>query len=90
MKLDCNINNNKIELLDCQVDLVLKCLEFYSYMYQFMYPRSGKSETKEENLKISLVTDTYHQILNQYKNPKIENDINKLIRGFDDKLKKVS
>ena len=59
---------NKIELLDCQVDLVLQSLEMVCYMYQFIYPRSQKSMTKEENLRVSLVTDTYEQILNQYKN----------------------
>ena len=60
-----NINKNKIELLNCQVDLILRSLEFYAYTYQFIYPRHGKSETLEENLRISLVRDTYHQITNQ-------------------------
>lgn len=58
---------NKIELLDCQVDLVLKSLEMVCYMYQFIYPRGQKSMTKEENLRVSMVTDTYEQILNQYR-----------------------
>lgn len=58
---------NKLELLDCQVDLILKSLEMVSYMYQFIYPRSQKSLTNEENLRISLVKDTFEQILNQYK-----------------------
>ena len=69
--LDFNINSKKkikIELLECQVDLLLKSLQMYCYMYQYIYPRSQKSLTKEENLRISLVTDTYEQILNQYKN----------------------
>lgn len=59
---------NKIELLDCQVDLILKSLEMVSYMYQFIYPRSQKTLTNEENLRISFVKDTFEQILNQYKN----------------------
>lgn len=66
--LDFDINStekNKIELLNCQVDLILRSLEFYSYTYKFIYPRRGKSETLEENLRISLVRDTYHQITNQ-------------------------
>lgn len=66
--LDFDVNStekNKIELLNCQVDLILRSLEFYSYTYQFIYPRRGKSETLEENLRISLVRDTYHQITNQ-------------------------
>lgn len=69
--LDFNINSKKkikIELLECQVDLLLKSLQMYCYMYQYIYPRSQKSMTKEENLRVSLVTDTYEQILNQYKN----------------------
>ena len=70
------IRKNKIELLDCQVDLILRSLEMYSYMYQFIYPRAGKSLTNEENLRISLVTGTYEQISNQFgiskKNNKLE------------------
>jgi hypothetical protein len=69
--LDFNINSKKkikIDLLECQVDLLLKSLQMYCYMYQYIYPRSQKSMTKEENLRVSLVTDTYEQILNQYKN----------------------
>lgn len=57
---------NKIELLDCQVDLILRSLQLVSYMYQFIYPRSQKSLTNEENLRISLVTDTFEQISNQF------------------------
>ena len=68
---------NKLELLDCQVDLILKSLEMVSYMYQFIYPRSQKSLTDEENLRISLVTDTFEQISNQFekveKSKKIDN-----------------
>lgn len=71
MKLDFNLENNKknkIELMNCQVDLVLRSLEFYCYTYQFVYPRAGKSASDEENLRICFVRDTYHQILNQYDN----------------------
>lgn len=70
-----SIRNNKIELLDCQVDLILKSLEFYCYTYEFIYPRAHKSKSTEENLRISLVTDTYEQILNQYNRSKKENPI---------------
>ncbi len=59
-------NKNNIELLDCQIDLILKSLEFYNYTYKFIYPRTKKSKTLEENLRISLVNDTYEQILSQY------------------------
>lgn len=71
MNLDFDVDNirkTSIDLLNCQVDLILKSLEFYCYTYSFIYPRSNKSATKEENLRISLVRDTYHQILFQYKN----------------------
>ncbi len=69
------IRKNKIELLDCQVDLILKSLEMYSYMYQFIYPRSNKSLTNEENLRVSLVRDTFEQILNQFNDSKNRNKI---------------
>ena len=79
MKLDFDINNirkNQIELLDCQIDLILRSLEFYAYTYQFIYPRRHKSESKEENLRICLVRDTYEQILNQFGISKKQNPIN--------------
>ena len=80
MKIDFDIDSirkNKIELLDCQVDLILKSLEFYNYTYKFIYPRTKKSKTLEENLRISLVNDTYEQILSQYnKNNLTENENN--------------
>ena len=69
MKLDFDANvirKNNIELLDCQVDLILKSLEFYMYTYQFIYPRRRVSESKEENLRICLVRDTYEQISSQF------------------------
>ena len=77
-----SIGKNQIELLDCQVDLILRSLEFYIYTYQYIYPRRGKSQTAEEDLRISLVNDTYHQIMNQFgisrsKNP-ITNKFDKI------------
>lgn len=73
-----SIRKNKIELLDCQVDLILRSLEFYCYTYQYIYPRRGKSESLEENLRIHLVRDTYEQILNQFGISKSENLIKPL------------
>lgn len=70
-----NIRKNEISLLDCQVDLILRSLEFYLYTYRFIYPRRGKDESDEENLRKSLVFDTYNQILNEYNSSKIENPI---------------
>jgi len=69
------IRKNKIELLDCQIDLILRSLEFYAYTYQFIYPRRHKSESKEENLRICLVRDSYEQILNQFGISKKQNPI---------------
>lgn len=78
-----NINKNKIELLNCQVDLILRSLEFYAYTYKFIYPRRGKSETLEENLRISLVRDTYHQITSQLNlNEQIYYNYNKFKKDF--------
>lgn len=79
MRLDFDINSirkNRIELLDCQIDLILRSLEFYSYTYTFIYPRTGKSESKEENLRKNLVRDTYNQILAEYNSSKEKNPIN--------------
>ncbi len=93
MKLDFDINSvrkNKIELLDCQVDLILRSLEFYSYTYQFIYPRRGKSETKEENLRICLVRDTYEQILNQFGISKLENPILENFNESENYLRKIA
>lgn len=69
MKLDFDtdsIRKNEISLLDCQVDLILRSLEFYLYTYKFIYPRRKESETEEENLRKALVRDTYFQILDEY------------------------
>lgn len=69
MKLDFDIDSirkNEISLLDCQVDLILRSLEFYLYTYKFIYPRRKESETEEENLRKTLVRDTYVQIQDEY------------------------
>lgn len=68
MKIDYNkenINKNKIELLDYQVELVMRSLELYCYIYRFAYPRK-KLQSEEEGLRISLVIETYEQIMAQY------------------------
>ena len=90
MKLDFDVDSirkNTIELLDCQIDLILRSLEFYSYTYQYIYPRRGKSETLEENLRICLVRDTYEQILNEFGISKTENSIEE---NFENKFKKIA
>ena len=60
-----NIKEYRISLLDCQVDLVLRSLELYGYTYRFVAPHKVP-ETREEDLKIALVRDTYEQILSDY------------------------
>ena len=78
MELDFDIDSirkNTIELLDCQVDLILRSLEFYNYTYQFIYPRTKKNKRKEENLRICLVRDTYDQIYRQFAQSKRDNPI---------------
>lgn len=93
MKLEFDVNNirkNKIELLDCQIDLILRSLEFYSYTYQFIYPQRGKNKSKEENLRVSLVRDTYHQILDEYNNKNFQSYRNEFLQGFESNSKKVA
>ncbi len=93
MKLDFdtdNIHSNKIKLLDCQVELILRSLEFYCYTYQYIYPRAGKNRTKEENLRVHLVRDTYHQILSQYANKNYISSKIDLLENFEDNFKNIA
>lgn len=63
-----NIEKQEIGLLNCQIDLILRSLEYYAYTYKFIYPRSGNNfSSKEESLRISLVQDTYFSICKQMK-----------------------
>ena len=55
----------ELKLLDCQIELILNSLELAMHTYQFVYPRRRKSESREENLKISLLRDTYENIIAQ-------------------------
>lgn len=90
-KLDFDIENigkTNIELLNCQIDLILRSLEFYCYTYQYIYPRHGKAECDEENLRISLVRDTYHQIAYQVTNMSSKDFMNFSI--IEKNFKKIS
>lgn len=71
------MEKHEIKLQDCQVDLLLKCLELYLYNYSFFIGRKKESENKEENLKLSLARDTYEQINSQII---LENKAKKLIK----------
>ena len=90
-KLDFDIENigkTNIELLNCQIDLILRSLEFYCYTYQYIYPRHGKAECDEENLRSSLVRDTYHQIAYQVTNMSSKDFMNFSI--IEKNFKKIS
>lgn len=92
-ELDFDINStkkNKIELLNCQIDLILRSLEFYSYTYNFIYPRRGKSESLEENLRKSLVRDTYHQITSQLQVDESEYKIQKDFNEDENYFEKIA
>lgn len=77
MKIDFNtnsINPVKIKLLDSQVDLIMRSLELYAYIYRFAYPGNRKYLDREEELRISLIINTYEQISSQYNyNSKFKN-----------------
>ncbi len=85
-----HIRKHDISLLDCQVDLILRSLAFYKYTYEFIYPRRKENKSLEENLRISLVRDTYEQIFTQYANSKYnyEKLVNK--EFLDKNYKKVA
>ncbi len=86
MKFDLDtIRKNKIELLDCQCEIVLKSLEYYCYSANFLYDRNRKYTSREDELKIALVTDTFHQISKQFAESKNKNKIIQI-----EKKKKVS
>lgn len=86
MNLDFDINscNSKtLELLDCQIELILQSLEFSCYACNFMSKSNRKSKTKEENSKMSLITDTYNQILEQYNESRRNSNVqNKNVKKF--------
>lgn len=89
------IDNTKLELLDCQVEVVLKCLEYYCYSANFLLERNGSYTTKEDEMKISLITDTYNQIMfQQGKSRKRANLIKDRLKTKDnidsDIIKKIS
>lgn len=49
-----------IELLECQVELILKSLEFYLNAY-------NQFSDNNKNIERNILTDTYNQILNECK-----------------------
>lgn len=71
-----NIRNNKFELLDCQVDLILDALKLYIDIYRLFASKQNSEENRNEEFREALVRDTYNQILNQFGKSKKENPIN--------------
>lgn len=76
-------------MISIQVDLILRSLAFYKYTYEFIYPRRKETKTLEENLRISLVKDTYEQIFTQYTDSKY--NYKKLVNEefFNENYKKI-
>ena len=93
MRLNFNtdiIRKNKIELLDCQIDLILRSLEFYCNACEYLCPSyRNKFKTLEDNLRISLIRDTYEQILSEYNMSTKENPVLK-INHLQEKKKKIA
>lgn len=82
------IDSTRLELLDCQVEIVLKSMEYYCYSANFLFERNGKYTSKNDELKISLVTDTYNQIMFQLAKSRKLNKFNN--RKDEKKLEKIS
>ena len=57
-----------IELLEGQLDIVLKSLEYHCYSANFLLDRKGKYTDTEDEKKIDLITNTYYKILSQLEN----------------------
>lgn len=64
------INNVDLVLLDFEVELVLKSMEYYCYSANFLFQRNRKYTLKDDELKIALITDTYEHISQQLANNK--------------------
>lgn len=69
-----SIREHKISLMDCQIDLILKSLTMYLYVYKYVCP-TQKSQSREEDLRVSLVRDTIEQISSIYTVSKKEQKI---------------
>ena len=74
-----------IELMECQYEIIIKCLEYYCYSANFILERNGKYTNREDEKKIALITDTYHQISIQFANSKSKSKNSNL-----EKFKKIS
>ena len=64
-KFDKNkIHSVELNLLDGQVELILRALELYGYNLEFMLNTNGESITnKEKDKKLMMLKFTYEQVL---------------------------
>lgn len=77
------IKTIQLNLLEDQTDIILKSLSIYTLIANYLLERNGKYTSKENEMQISLITDTYEQISSQiYKNEKTE--------GVKQNFKKIS
>lgn len=75
-----NIHSVELNLLDGQVDIILRGLELYGYNLEFMLDSSDSSdETKQE--KIAMLKYTYEQILAS-RAEQVSNEINNNLTAF--------
>ena len=73
----------RLNLLECQIEVVMKSLELYCYIYRFAYTQKGKKAESD----ISLFTDTYESIMEQFSVQRAKNKLNSF-EAFED-LKNV-
>ena len=67
----------------------IKKLAFYKYTYEFVYPRRKENKSLEENLRISLVKDTYEQIFTQYTDSKYNYEKSANEKSLDENYKEI-
>lgn len=78
LEFDVNlVSKHKISLLECQVELILRSLELYGHTFKYVCPKK-KFEHEEEELRMSLLRDTYEQILSELGDSKFEIKLDKM------------
>ena len=63
--MNYNIIPTKVELLDCQIDIILKSLELYAFNLHQVWGINKDSE--ETDLRNALLFHTYESLLSQKK-----------------------
>ena len=62
------IGHVNFSFLYSQIDIILRALELYAYNFNFIVPVDKDSDL--QNLRMSLIFHTYHEILAKYGNNK--------------------